>query len=58
MRPMRTHVYNYTYNACPAHDPSARAMDTRARVGIHARVYIITRTEYVQKVADLATVSK
>ena len=31
--------------ACPAHDPSARAMDTRARV------YIITGT---QKMADLA----
>ena len=31
----------------PGHDPSARAMDTR--------MYIITRTEYAQNMADLAT---
>ena len=30
--PMRTRVYN---NTCPAHDPCARAMDTRARMYMH-----------------------
>ena len=45
-------AHAYACITCPAHDPSARAMDTRARV------YIITRTEYAQKMADLATVSK
>ena len=67
----RTYVHTYIYpenrsrfilpraNALGnyACDPSARVRWIQAHA-VHARVYIITRTEYAQKMADLATISK
>ena len=34
---LKNFIIHYTYNACQAHDPSARAMDTRARMYMHVR---------------------